>query len=59
MKNTKNKGNHWSDRNANNNFFLRVLQHFYSIRGSFTFDIFQFLKLENKKLQLIYANIRV
>ncbi|MBE0393608.1 hypothetical protein BJQ96_03479 [Flavobacterium sp. PL0002] len=43
----------------NNSSFSRVLKHFYSIKGSFTFDIFQYLKLENKKLQIIYANIRV
>ncbi|NRS87617.1 hypothetical protein HNQ02_000524 [Flavobacterium sp. 7E] len=43
----------------NNSSFSRVLKHLYSIKGSFTFDIFQYLKLENKKLQIIYANIRV
>ncbi|NRT10610.1 hypothetical protein [Flavobacterium sp. 14A] len=59
MKNTKNKGDYGSNRIENNSTFSSVLKGFYSIKGSFTFDIFQYLKLENKKLQIIYANIRV
>jgi hypothetical protein len=29
------------------------------IKGSFIFDIFQYLKADNEKLQIVYANIRV
>jgi hypothetical protein len=32
---------------------------FSAFKGSFSFDIFQFLKAENEKLQIVYANIRV
>ena len=39
--------------------FLRMLKRFYSIKGNFSFDIFQFLKADHEKLQIIYANIRV
>jgi hypothetical protein len=39
--------------------FLRMLKRFYSIKGNFSFDIFQYLKADNEKLQIIYANIRV
>ncbi len=42
-----------------NNPFLKMLVCFCAIKGSFSFDIFQYLKVENQKLQIIYANIRV
>jgi hypothetical protein len=32
---------------------------FCAIKGNFSFDIFQYLKAENEKLQIVYANIRV
>lgn len=43
----------------NNNSFLKMRVSFCVIKGSFSFDIFQYLKVENQKLQIIYANIRV
>lgn len=43
----------------NNNSFLKLLVGFSAVKGSFSFDIFQYLKVENQKLQIIYANIRV
>ena len=39
--------------------FLRILKRFYSIKGNFSFDVFQYFKADNEKLQIIYANIRV
>jgi hypothetical protein len=39
--------------------FLRILKRFYSIKGNFSFDVFQYLKSDHEKLQIIYANIRV
>jgi hypothetical protein len=39
--------------------FLRILKRFYCIMGNFSFDIFQYMKAENEKLQIVYANIRV
>ncbi len=39
--------------------FLRMWKRLYAFKGSFSFDIFQYLKAENEKLQIVYANIRV
>ncbi len=59
MKKDKKQGNHSSNRAQNNKSFLSVLKRFYSIKGNFIFDLFQFLKMEHEELQIIYANIRV
>lgn len=59
MKKSQNKRNYSSKKNRNNMSFLRILKRFYSIKGNFSFDVFQYLKSDNEKLQIIYANIRV
>ena len=59
MKKDQRQRNHNSNQSSNNNSFLRILRQFDLIMGRFNFDIFQYLKVENEKLQIIYANIRV
>jgi hypothetical protein len=59
MKKSQKKRNYSSNKNRNNKSFLRMLKRFYSIKGNFSFDIFQYLKADHEKLQIIYANIRV
>ncbi|MFV8340403.1 hypothetical protein ACNQGL_14140 [Flavobacterium sp. LB3P21] len=59
MKKSQNKRNYSSNKTRNNMSFLRILNRFYSIKGNFSFDIFQYMKAENEKLQIVYANIRV
>ncbi|MFV8360837.1 hypothetical protein [Flavobacterium sp. LS1P3] len=59
MKKSQNKQNYSSDKTRNNISFLRILKRFYSIKGNFSFDVFQYMKAENEKLQIVYANIRV
>ncbi|MFV7236738.1 hypothetical protein [Flavobacterium gawalongense] len=59
MKKSQNKRNYSSKKNQNNMSFLRILKRFYSIKGNFSFDVFQYLKADQEKLQIIYANIRV
>ncbi|WP_282718236.1 hypothetical protein [Flavobacterium algoritolerans] len=59
MKKSQNKPNYSSNKTRNNISFLRILKRFYSIKGNFSFDIFQYMKAENEKLQIVYANIRV
>lgn len=59
MKKDKKQESHSSNRAQNNKSFLSILKRFYSIKGNFTFDLFQFLKMEHLELQIIYANIRV
>jgi hypothetical protein len=59
MKKNKNQRNNSSIKNENNNSFHRILTRFYTIKDNFCFDIFQYLKADNEKLQIIYANIRV
>jgi len=39
--------------------FMRMWKRLRAFRGSFSFDVFQYLKAENEKLQIVYANIRV
>lgn len=39
--------------------FLRMWKRFNAFKGSLSFDIFQYLKAENEKLQIVYENIRV
>jgi hypothetical protein len=59
MKRNQNQIYFSSDKNQNNIPFLRILNRFYAIKGNFSFDLFQYLKAENEKLQIVYANIRV
>ena len=59
MKNNQSQRNYSSNENRNNRSFLRLLRRFYSIKGNFSFDLFQYLKMDPEKLQIIYANIRV
>jgi len=59
MKQGQKQRNHDSNLNRSNRSFLRILKRFNSIIGGFNFDIFQYLKVENEKLPIIYANIRV
>ena len=39
--------------------FTRLLKYLNCIKGRFNFDIFQDIKADQEKLQIIYANIRV
>jgi len=59
MKNNQNQRNYSSIKNKNNSSFQRILKRFYGIKGSFSFDIFQYMKGNHEKLQIVYANIRV
>ncbi len=59
MKNNQNKPNYNSNRNRRKMSFLRMLKRFYAIKGNFSFDVFQYMKADHEKLQIIYANIRV
>jgi hypothetical protein len=59
MKNKQNKENFQYSRNENNTSFLKLLKRFKLVVENANFDVFQLLSLEQKKLQIIYANIRV
>lgn len=59
MKKNQNFRNYSWNENQNNNSFLRMLVRFCAIRETSSFDAFQYLKVGNQKLQIIYANIRV
>lgn len=59
MKKNQNQRNYSSIKTENNTSFQRILKRFYGIKSGFSFDVFQYLKAENEKLQIIYANIRV
>ena len=59
MKNNQNQRNYSSIKNENNSSFQRILKRFYAIKDAFSFDVFSFLKAENEKLQIVFANIRV
>lgn len=59
MKKTQKHTKQASNKGQTNRSFLNILKGFYGIKGNFVFDIFQYLRLENQKLQIIYANIRV
>lgn len=59
MKKNQNQRNYTSIKAENNSPFQRILRHFYGIKGSFSFDVFQYLKADHEKLQIVYANIRV
>ncbi|KQB40658.1 hypothetical protein B6A10_14075 [Flavobacterium sp. L1I52] len=59
MKKDQKQRNYRSSQGVNNTSFQRILKRFFCVARQFHFDIFQFLKVENEKLQIIYANIRV
>ncbi len=59
MKKSKKTTNNSTYKNANNISINRILKMFFVIKDTFSFDIFTFLKVENEKLQIVFANIRV
>lgn len=59
MRKNKNTEYYKSFKTAKNGSFLRILRRFYTIKDTFNFDVFTFLKAENEKLQIVFANIRV
>jgi hypothetical protein len=59
MKKNKNTKNYNSFKTGNSSSLLRILRRFYSLKDTFSFDVFSFLKAENEKLQIVFANIRV
>lgn len=59
MRKNKNTKNYNSFKTVHSGSFLRILRRFYTIKDTFSFDVFTFLKAENEKLQIVFANIRV
>jgi len=59
MKKDQKQRNYNTNQSDDNSSFLRILKRLNLVIGRFNFDVFQYLKLENEKLQIIYANIRV
>jgi hypothetical protein len=59
MKKSQNKQHYSSLKNENSSSFLRLLRRFFTIKDTFSFDIFPYLKAENEKLQIVFENIRV
>ncbi len=59
MKKNQNRSYYSAIKNENNKSFLRILKRFYTIKDTFSFDIFPYLKAENEKLQIVFENIRV
>lgn len=59
MKKSQNKQNYSSNKTQKKMSFLKILKRFYSIKGNFSFEVFQYLKADHEKLQIVYANIRV
>lgn len=59
MKKNQKQRNYNSNQSVNNSSFLKTLKRFNMVISRFNFDVFQYLKVENEKLQIIYANIRV
>lgn len=59
MKKDQKQSNYNSNQSVNNTSFLGILKRFNLVISPFNFDVFQYLKVESKKLQIIYANIRV
>jgi hypothetical protein len=59
MKKNQNTGNNRAIKNENRSSFLKVLRRFFTFKATFSFDIFPYLKAENEKLQIVFANIRV
>ncbi|OYX85156.1 MAG: hypothetical protein B7Y83_05785 [Flavobacteriales bacterium 32-34-25] len=59
MKKDQKQRNYNSNQSVNNGSFTGILKRFNLVISPFSFDIFQYLKIESQKLQIIYANIRV
>lgn len=59
MKNNQNNSNDSSNKNEKSSSFFRILRRLFSIKDTFSFDVFSYLKAENEKLQIVFANIRV
>lgn len=59
MRKNQNTKNYSPFKTENNSSFLRILRRFFAIKDTFSFDVFTFLKAENEKLQIVFANIRV
>lgn len=59
MKTTQNTTYFNQESNSSSQSFFGFCKSVFTIKGNFSFDIFQFLKAENEKLQIVYANIRV
>lgn len=59
MKKNQNTRNYSSQKNENSRSFLRILRRFFTIKDTFSFDIFPYLKAENEKLQIVFENFRV
>jgi hypothetical protein len=59
MKKNQNTRIFSSKKNENSSSFLRILRRFFAIKDTFSFDVFSYLKAENEKLQIVFANIRV
>ncbi|GGA73431.1 hypothetical protein GCM10008015_12560 [Flavobacterium palustre] len=59
MKKDQKQRNYNSNQSVNNSSLLGILKRFNLVISPFSFDLFQYLKVENEKLQIIYANIRV
>ena len=59
MKKNQNRSYYSAVKNENNKSFLRILRRFFTIKDTFSFDIFPYLKAENEKLQIVFENIRV
>ncbi len=59
MKENQNQRNYSSTKSENNSSFQRILKRFYGNKETFSFDIFQYLKADQEKLQIVFANIRV
>lgn len=59
MKKDQKQRNYNTNQSVDNSSFLRILKRLNLVIGRFNFDIFQYIKVENEKLQIRYANIRV
>jgi hypothetical protein len=59
MKKNQNQRNFDFIKTENHSPFQRILKRFYGINESFSFAVFQYLKADQEKLQIVYANIRV
>jgi hypothetical protein len=59
MKKDQNTRNYSYKKNESSSSFLRILRRFFTIKDTFSFDIFPYLKAENEKLQIVFENIRV
>lgn len=59
MKKNQRTNYYSAKKNENNNSFLRMLRLFFTIKDTFSFDIFPYLKAESEKFQIVFENIRV